>query len=104
MIHSQHYTIDFPCFAYNLGLDKIKIHSTIDPNFCSTLTLQGREFLSFVKFKTFEDIGLQDKRRKDDKNFIPFREIGTRIAFITRNKHGKDGEVFLNVLSIDPFS
>ena len=103
-IKSQQYTIDFPCFAYNLGLDKIKIHSTIDPNCCSTLNLEGREFLSFVNFQNFSDIGLLDKRKKEEKNAVPFGETGTRIAFMTRNKHGRDGAIYLNILSIDPFS
>ena len=87
-----------------MGLDKIKIHSTIDPNCCSTLNLEGREFLSFVNFQNFSDIGLLDKRKKEEKNAVPFDETGTRIAFMTRNKHGRDGAIYLNVLSIDPFS
>ena len=101
--------MDFPCLIYNVGLNKIMIQSTIAPDVCTSLELEGRDFLSFVRFNSFADIGLLDKRRPVQKNNVPFEQVGTKIAFIARDWHGRNsdeewGEVYLNVLIVDPFT
>ena len=35
---------------------------------------------------------------------MPFEQTGTKVAFMTRSMHGRRGEMYLNVLSIDPFT
>ena len=85
------------------------IQSTITPDVCTSLELEGRDFLSFVRFNSFADIGLLDKRRPVQKNNVPFEQAGTKIAFMARDWHGRNsdeewGEVYLNVLIVDPFT
>ena len=67
-IKTQKYTLDFPCLVYNVSLNEIKIQSTIEPDICTTLHLEGRDFLTFVNFDSFADIGLKDKRNKEEKS------------------------------------
>ena len=96
--------VSFPCLVYNIGLSQLKIQSTISPDTCSTINLYQREFLAFAHYRDFTDIGLTDKRSSSDKKSIPFEQTGMKIAFLTRNITGPKGEIYLNVLDIDPFS
>ena len=103
-MRAQEIDVNFPCLVYNVGLNQLKIQSTIMPDVCGTLTLYEREFLTFVQYRDFCDIGLKDRRHKSEKRSVPFEQTGTKIAFLTRNKTGLDGEIYLNVLHIDPFT
>ena len=96
--------MNFPCLVYNVGLRKIKIQSMATPDMCATFDLYDRDFLCFAQYKDFTDIGLVDRRGAADKENIPFEETGQKIAFLTRNKSGSEGDVFLNILHVDPFA
>ena len=103
-IRAQEMEMSFPCLVYNIGLSLIKVQSTINPDVCATINLIEREFLAFVHYRDFVDIGLIDKRSSSDKKSVPFEQTGMKVAFLTRNKTGINGEIYLNVLNIDPFS
>ena len=66
--------------------------------------MSSHHFLAFADYKSFTDIGLIDKRNSTDKESVPFEETGQKIAFLSRDKSGRDGQVFLNILQVDPFS
>ena len=102
-IRAQEMDITFPCLVYNIGLTQLKIQSTIEPDACATIKLYEREFISFTQYRDFADIGLIDKRTSSEKKAVPFEQTGMKIAFLTRNMSGPKGEVYLNVLNVDPF-
>ena len=103
-IRSQEIDMNYPCLVYNIGLRKIKIQSMATPDMCATFNLYDRDFICFAQYKDFTDIGLVDKRSAADKENIPFEETGQKIAFLTRNVSGPSGEIFLNILHVDPFA
>ena len=103
-IRSQEVDVNFPCLVYNVGLRQIKVQSTIAPDVCATFNLFDRDFLAFAQYRDFADVGLVDKRSSAEKNAVPFEQTGNKIAFLTRNKHGRDGDIYLNVLQVDPFA
>ena len=59
--------MSFPCLVYNIGLSLIKVQSTINPDVCATINFHEREFLAFVHYRDFVDIGLIDKRSSSEK-------------------------------------
>ena len=103
-IRSQEVDMNYPCLVYNVGLRKIKVQSAATPDTVATFNLFDRDFLCFAQYKDFTDIGLVDKRSNIDKESIPFEETGPKIAFLTRNKSGPEGEVYLNILHVDPYA
>ena len=94
----------YPCLVYNVGLRRIKVQSMATPEKLATFELFDRDFVAFVEYRTFADIGLKDKRSPNEQKAIPFEETGNRVAFITRNKTGPEGAIFLNVLEIDTYA
>lgn len=92
-----------PYLSYNLGSSKIIIQNTLRVGAKKTFILEmqdGDEFISFVKFNKFEDIGLfaEDLRI----------ECCSHIAFITQNdeleeRNGPYQGNRLNVILLDPF-
>lgn len=74
------------------------------PDKLATFELYDRDFVAFVEYRTFADIGLKDKRSPNEQKSIPFEETGNRVAFITRDKTGPEGALYLNVLEIDTYA
>ena len=103
-IRSQEIDMHYPILVYNVGLRRIKVQSMATPDKLATFDLFDRDFITFVEYRTFADIGLKDKRSPTEQKSIPFEETGNRVAFLTRNKTGPEGAIFLNVLEIDTYA
>jgi len=61
-IKSQEIDMHYPFLVYNVGLRRIKVQSMATPDIVATFELFDRDFIAFVEYRTFADIGLKDKR------------------------------------------
>lgn len=81
------------------------------------LDAEKMEFICFADYRKLEDIGFKDNRDAAQAELVPYDECGDKIAFVTRcfkeeededddvdDSVPKEGEMFLNVLSIDSYS
>ena len=90
---------DHPFLCYNLGSSKVVLQNTLKVGTKKTYILDllpGDEFVAFVKFKSFQDIGFftQDIRIECCSHFL----------FITQNDSVEDGRGNrMNLLLVDPF-
>ena len=96
------------------------IQSLTCPKEVNTFNLDAEkmEFICFADYRKLEDIGFKDNRDPAQAELVPYDECGDKIAFVTRcfkeeededdDDVGlcepKEGEMFLNVLSIDSYS
>jgi hypothetical protein len=69
------------------------------------------DFICFADYVRLEDIGFKDTRDPAQAEIVPFSETGDKIAFVTRkydvceaDDECLEGDMLLNVLSIDSYS
>lgn len=120
-IKAQDMDLNYPCLVSNIGLSRLMIQSLTSPSEVNTFNLEAEkmEFICFADYRKLEDIGFKDNRDAAQAELVPYDECGDKIAFVTRCfkeeeeeedetevkwSVPKDGEMFLNVLSIDSYS
>lgn len=85
-IRAQEIDLNYPCVVANVGLSRLMIQSTTNPNMVSTFKMDemNMEFICFAEYRSEQDIGFLDKRDPAQAAIVPFTETGDKIAFLTR--------------------
>jgi hypothetical protein len=94
---SQYHSGVFPVLCYNVGLNKIIAHNTLQDGKQYVIEIQKDEtFVNFIDFIKLEDIGFYPGKLR--------MEACSRIAFITLDQKDKYCPVYrMNFLLVDPY-